>query len=238
MFDALEDDTADFLAVATRSLLAQIANARLPTIIHHMCTVCHMLTYAWAQVQSFPTMVAHQDFLHNTNEDFQVLDPPAGGPIPIPCNVGAVVALPLEEAQGVSTVAAYLQALWRSTNPLSQLLATIEDSDVILCAMGQLLLDEQKGIRDWNSILADSEFSLAGTIIHLFELLVYNRFPILIVNTHAAHHVITHVCRQVQAYPELVDRRAVPHPTLVDFQVCDPSVNVRTHTLQNAGAVF
>ena len=157
MFDALEDDTADFLAVATRSLLEQIANTRLPTLIRHMCNVHHILAYAWVQVQSFPTLVACPDLLCNMNEDFRVLDPLAGGPIPIPCTVGAVAALPLEEAQGVSTVAEYLQALWHSTNPLSQLLATFEDSDVILCTAGQLLLDEQQGIRDWNSSLVDSD---------------------------------------------------------------------------------
>ena len=53
-----------------RSFLEQIANSRLPTLIGHMHTTRHMLAYAWAQVQSFPTLVACQDVLRNMNEDF------------------------------------------------------------------------------------------------------------------------------------------------------------------------
>ena len=131
----------------------------------------------------------------------------------------------------MSTVAEYLQALRRSTNPLSQLLATFEDSDVVLCTIGQLLIDEHKCIHDWNQTLADYERPLAGAIIHLLEPLVHERFPTLIVNTDTACHVITHVRRQVWAYPDLVDRQAVPRTTLVDFQVCNPLVNAHTHTL-------
>ena len=231
MFDALEDDTADFLAVATRSFLEQLANSCLPPLIGHLCNVRHMLAYAREQVQAFPTLVDCQDFLCSPNVAFRVSDPPAGGSIPIPRNVGATVAPSPEEVQGVSTATEYLQALRCSTNPFSQLLATIEDSDVVLCVVGQLLLDAHKGISDWNRTLADYDRPLAGAIIHLFEPLVHEGFPTLIVNTHTAHHVITHVRRQVRAYPDLVDRRAVPRTTLVDFQVCDPPVNVRTHTL-------
>ena len=238
MFDALEDDTADFLAVATRSLLAQIANTRISTLIGQIQVVRHLLAYARAQVQSFPTLVASQGFLCIPNPEFIVTVPPAGGPIPIPCNMGAAAALTLEEAQGVSTAAEYRQALRRSTNPLSQLLATFEDSDVILCAMGHLLMDEHKGVRDWNRTLAAYGCPLAAAIIQLFEPLVHERFPTLIVNTHTARHVITHVRKQVRAYPALVDCQTVPRTMLVDFQVCDPPVNVRTHSLRNAGAVF
>ena len=136
MFDALEDDTVDFLAVATRSLLAQIAHTRIPTLIGQIRVVRHLLDYARAQVHSFPTLVASQDFLCHPNPEFIVTSPPAGGPILIPHNVDAGVAPTLEDVQGVSTAAEYRQALRRSTNPLSQLLATLEDNDVILCAMG------------------------------------------------------------------------------------------------------
>ena len=178
MFEALEDDTADFLAVATRSLLAQIANTRLPTLLGQIRVIRHLLAYAWAQVQSFPTLVASQDFLCTTNPEFIVTVPPAGGPIPIPCNMGAAAALTLEEAQGVSTADEYQQALRHSTNPLSQLLATFEDSDVILCAMGQLLIDEHKGIRDWNRTLAAYGRPLATAIIQLLNRWYMNASPL------------------------------------------------------------
>ena len=144
----------------------------------------------------------------------------------------------MEEAQGASTVTEYIQALQHSTNPLPQLLATIEDSDVVLCTVGQLLVDEHKYIHEWNILLADSERPLASAILHLFELLACKRFPILIANMHTARHVLTHVHMQVRAYPDLVDHRDVMRTMLVDFYVRDPPVNVCTHTLQNAGAAF
>ena len=75
MIDALEDYAAECLAVATMSFLEQIANSCLPTLFGHLHTSRHMLAYAWAQVQSFPTLVACQDVPCNTNEDFRVLDP-------------------------------------------------------------------------------------------------------------------------------------------------------------------
>ena len=141
------------------------------------------------------------------------------------------VASPLEEAQGVSMVTEHIPALQRSTTPLSQLLAIIEDSDVVLCAMGQLLVDEHKFLQDVNTLLADSERPLASAIIYLFELLAHECFPTLIANMHTACHVLTHIHWQVRAYPDSVDCWDVLHTTLVDFQVCDPPVNVHTHTL-------
>ena len=238
MFDALEDDTADFLAKATRSLLAQIANTCIPTLIGQIRVVRHLLDYARAQVHSFPSLVASQDFLCQPNPEFTVTSPPAGEPILIPHDVAASAAPTLEDVQGVSTADEYRQALRRSTNPLSQLLATFEDSDVVLCAIGRLLLDEHGRLRAWNRTLAASGRPLAAAIIQLFEPLVHERFPTLIVNTHTARHAIIHVRQQVRAYPALVDRQTVPRTTLVDFEVCDPPIRASTHTLRHAGAVF
>ena len=104
--------------------------------------------------------------------------------------------------------------------------------------MGQLLIDEHKGIRDWNRTLAAYGHPLAAAIIQLFEPLVHEHSPTWIVNTHTARHAITHVRKQVRAYPALVDRQTVPRTTLVDFQVCDPPVHASTHTLRKAGAAF
>ena len=140
-------------------------------------------------------------------------------------------ALTLEEAQGVSTAAEYIQALWSSINPFPQLLATIEDSDVILCALGQLLEDKHKCFLEWIAILADSDHPLAGTLVHLLELMAHSCFPTLIVNMHTARHVLTYACMQVQAYPDRVDCRDVLRTAVVDFQVCHPPVNVCPHTL-------
>ena len=79
MIDAL-DDTADSLAGAIVHLLEQTAHSRLPTLISHMHTACHMLAYACMQVQAFPDLVAHWAVPRNTNADFRVLDPPATVP--------------------------------------------------------------------------------------------------------------------------------------------------------------
>ena len=134
-------------------------------------------------------------------------------------------ALTPEEAQGVSTATEYIQALRSSLNPLPQLLATIEDSDVVLCALGQLLEEKQKCFLEMIAILADSVHPLAGTLVHLLEPMTYSCFPTLIGNMHNAHHVLTHAHMQVQAYPDLVDCQAVPHNEVVDFRVRDPPVN-------------
>ena len=147
-------------------------------------------------------------------------------------------ALTPEESQGVSTAAEYFQALRSSINPLPQLLATIEDSDVVLCALGQLLEDKLKCFLEWITILADSDRPLAGTLVHLLALVAYSRFPTLIVNMHTARYVLAHARMQVQAYPDLLDRREVLRTAVEGFQVREPPVNVSSHTLRNAGAEF
>ena len=143
-----------------------------------------------------------------------------------------------EEAQGVTTASEYLQALRRSTHPLSQLLATIEESDLVLCTTGQQLVDEHTCIQDCTTLLADDEHPMAAAIIFLLTLLACKCFPTLIASTHTARYMLTHVRRQVWAYPDLVDHRDVPCTTLVDFQFYDPPADVHTHTLRNAGAAF
>ena len=106
------------------------------------------------------------------------------------------------------------------------------------CGPFQTCVDEHKDIHELHTLLAESGRPLAGAILHLLDPLAHDRFPILIANTHTARHMFTHIRRQVRAYPVLVDRWDVSRTMLEDFQVCDPPVNVRTHSLRNAGAVF
>ena len=146
MLTALEDYHAECLAAATMEILEHTANIRLPNLIRYLHTACHALAYAQAQAQSFPTAVALQDVLRNTNVDFRIFVPPADLPIPRSRNEGAAfsacapwaheAAPSPEEAQGATMASEYLQALRRSNHPLSQLLATIEESDLVLCAAG------------------------------------------------------------------------------------------------------
>ena len=193
-------------------------------------------------------MVALQDVLRNTNADFRIFVLPADLPIPRSQNEGAAfsaraplahkVAPPLEEAQGATTASEYLQVLWCSTHPLYQLLATIEESDLVLCAAGKQLVEEHMCIQDCVTLLDDNEHSMAAAIIFLLTLLARECFPILISSMHTARNILTHVRWQVRAYPDLGDRRDVPRTSLADFQFYDPPADVHPHTLHNAGAAF
>ena len=138
----------------------------------------------------------------------------------------------------MTTASEYLQALRRSTHPLSQLLATIEESDLVLCTTGQQLVDEHTCIQDCVTLLDDDECPMATAIIFLLTPLAHEHFPTLIASMHTARYVLTHVHRQVWAYPDLVDRRDVSCTLLMDFQFYDPPADVHTHTLRNAGAAF
>ena len=82
MITALEDYPAECLAVATMDLFEHTANVHLPKLIHYLHTAHLALAYARAQAQSFPTVVALQDVLRNTNADFRIFVPPADLPIP------------------------------------------------------------------------------------------------------------------------------------------------------------
>ena len=249
MITALEDYPAECLAVATMDLCGHTANVRLPNLICYLHTTCHALAYARVQVQSFPTVVALQDVLRNTNADFRIFVLPVDLPIPRSRNEGTAfsacaplahkAAPPLEEAQGATMASEYLQVLRRSTHPLYQLLATIEESDLVLCTAGKQLVEEHTCLQDCVTLLDDDEHSMAAAIIFLLKLLARKRFPTLIASMHTARNVLTHVRQQVWAYPDLVDCRDVPRTLLADFQFHDPPADAHSHTLlRNAGAVF
>ena len=171
--------------------------------------------------------MALQDVLHSTHADFRIYDPSADALIPRSRNEGAALsaraplaheaAPPLEEAQGATTASEYLQVLRRSPHPLYQLLATIEESDLVLCATGKQLVEEYSCIQDCATLLDDDDRSMAAAITFLLKPRTYERFPILIASTHTARDILTYVRRQVRAYPALVDVRMFHAPRLRIF---------------------
>jgi hypothetical protein len=116
----------------------------------------------------------------------------------------------------------HIQVLRRSDNPLHQILANIEDLDGTLCALGQLLEDEHARSLEMLDTLADTAGPMATTLTTLLELMAYSRLPTLLFNMHTARRVLAHARLQVQSYPDLVDRRAVPRNAGEDFRVPDP----------------
>ena len=239
MIEAL-DDTTDSLAVAIVRLLDQTAHTRLPTLIGHAQTARHVLAYARLQVTAFPDLVDRRSVPRNMNAESPVFDPPATvstHPSRHPGAESCASASTANEVALTSTAAEYFQALRSSIHPLPQLLATIEDSDVVCCALGQLLEDELTDFLEWITILADADQPLAGTLSYLLEQAA-SRFSTLIITMHTARYVLAHARMQVHAYPALVDRQEVLRTAVEGFQVLEPPVEVSSHTLRNAGAVF
>ena len=245
MITALEDYPAECLAVATRDLFKYTAHVCLPNSIRYLHTARHALAYARAQAQSFPTAVSLQDVLHSMIADFRIYDPTAASPISRSRNDGMAISVraplaheaapPLEEVQGANTASEYLQVLLRSPHPLYQLLATIEESDLVLCATGKQLVEEHSRLQDCATPLDDENRPMAAAFTFLLKPRICERFPILIDSTHTARNILTHVRRQVRAYPALVDRQDVPRSSLADFQFYDPPADVHPHTPRNAG---
>ena len=124
----------------------------------------------------------------------------------------------------------HIQALQSSVNPLHQILANIEDLDGTLCSLGQLLKDEHACSLEMIKALADTAGPMAATLATLLKLMAYSRLPTLIFNMHTAHRVLAHARLQVQSYPDLVDRWAVPRNAGADFRVPNPPATVPAHT--------
>ena len=55
---------------------------------------------------------------------------------------------------------------------------------------------------------------------------------------HTARYVLAHARMQVQAYPDLVDRREVLRTAVEGFRIREPPVKVSSHTLRNMDAEF
>ena len=111
-----------------------------------------------------------------------------------------------------------IAALESSDNPLQQLLANIEVLDSTLCLMGQMLMDEHDrfiAMIEALTEVAGPETSLP--LVALLEPMAHARLPTLILNMHAARRMVTHARMQVQAYPDLVDRRDIPSNAGADF---------------------
>ena len=112
----------------------------------------------------------------------------------------------------------HIQALWRSVDPLHQILANIKDLDGTLCSLGQLLKDEHTRTLKMIKALADTAGPMAAQLVTLLEPMAYSCLPTLIFNMHTACRVLAHARLQVQSYPDLVDhRQAVPRDTGANF---------------------
>ena len=111
----------------------------------------------------------------------------------------------------------HIQALQSSVDPLHQILTNIKDLNGTLCSLGQLLEDEHMRTLEMIEALADTAGPMAAQLVTLLEPTAYSRLPTLIFNMHTARRVLAHARLQVQSYPDLVDRQAVPRDTGANF---------------------